>query len=258
MPALPNAGSLSVVVPAFNEARRITATLTSLCTYLHHTPWDWEVRVVDDGSTDETVRLAAAVSVAEPRVVIQREPHQGKGGAVKAGMSEARGAYRFMCDADLSMPVAELERFFPGDRDDADVIIATREGAGARRVGEPFHRHLVGRGFNFAVQRLLLPGCNDSQCGFKMFSAAAADAIFPHVTVTGWGFDLEVLAIARVKGLRIAEVPIEWHYRTDSRVRIARDAMRMFTELLEIRRRATNGSYGPVSAGGQPRASPRR
>ena len=155
----------------------------------------------------------------------------------------SRGAYRFMCDADLSMPIEQITRFLPPDGSIGDVIIATREGNGAQRIGEPASRHVVGRVFNFAVQRLLLPGIQDSQCGFKMFTAAAVATIFPVVTVAGWGFDLEVLAIARARGLRIAEVPIEWHYRSDSRLRISRDAVAMFRELWEIRQRARSGAY---------------
>lgn len=257
MAAAPANPSVSIVVPAFNEARRITATLESLCAHLRGTSWDWDVRVVDDGSADDTRRLVAAVAAVEPRVVIQAEPHRGKGGAVKAGLCAARGAYRFMCDADLSMPLHQLSRFLPGGDAGADVVIATREGLHAARVGEPAHRHLVGRGFNFAVQRLLLPGINDSQCGFKMFSAAAVEAIFPKVSVDGWAFDLEVLAIARAEGLRIVEVPIEWHYRADSHVRIARDAAGMFRDLLKVRRRARLG-FGPVRDDGRLPASKRR
>jgi len=254
---VPAGPSVSIVVPAFNEERRITATLESLCAYLRGTSWDWDVRVVDDGSADDTRRLVAALAAEEPRVVIQAEPHRGKGGAVKAGLLAARGAYRFMCDADLSMPVEQLSRFLSAVSSGADVVIATREGRDAARVGEPAHRHLIGRGFNFAVQRLLLPGINDSQCGFKMFSAAAVAAIFPKGSLDGWAFDLEVLAIARAEGLHIVEVPVEWHYRPDSHVRIARDAAGMFRDLLTVRRRA-RGGFGSISGDGRPQVSTRR
>jgi glycosyltransferase involved in cell wall biosynthesis len=235
--------SLSVVVPAYNEARRIIGTLETLCAYLHHSPWSWEIRVIDDGSTDETARLAEAIAAIEPRVVVQREPHRGKGGAVKAGLCAAGGGYRFMCDADLSMPVDLIERFLPPFVTGADVIIATREGAGATRVNEPEHRHIVGRAFNLAVRGLLLPGIHDSQCGFKMFTAAAVAMIFPAVSVSGLSFDLEVLAIARARDLRVVEVPIEWRYREDSKVRLTADAVSMFRDLLEVRRRARSGAY---------------
>ncbi|MBI3402071.1 MAG: glycosyltransferase family 2 protein [Acidobacteria bacterium] len=237
--------SLSVVVPVFNEQPRLANTLTALCGYLRRQTWDWEVRVVDDGSEDATVRIAESFARAEPRVHVQREPHRGKGGAVRAGLLAARGAYRFMCDADLSMPVAGISRFLPPALSGFDVAIATREGAAARRIGEPLYRHVMGRLFNYAVRHAALPGIDDSQCGFKMFTAAAVTAIFPLVTVDGWAFDIEVLTIARAHGLRIVQVPVEWHYRDESRVVIARDGPGMLRELLRIRARIRQGRYRP-------------
>jgi glycosyltransferase involved in cell wall biosynthesis len=199
--------------------------------------------VVDDGSTDETAACVAAIASAEPGVVLQRVPHGGKGAAVRAGMQASAAAHRFLCDADLSMPVHELPRFMPPGLGGAHVAIGTREGAGARRVGEPALRHLAGRGFNFAVRSLVVPGIQDTQCGFKMFTAEAADAIFPFVTVTGWAFDIEVLHIARRRGFTIREVPIEWHFRPDSRVRLVRDSVAMMSDVLRIRVRALRGIY---------------
>jgi dolichyl-phosphate beta-glucosyltransferase len=235
---------LAVIIPAFNEAAGITATLDELTAYLRSRPCTWEIRVVDDGSTDETAERVETYSRIEPRVRLQKEPHGGKGAAVRAGFLASKAALRFLCDADLSMPVKELSRFLPPAAAEADIIIGSREGAGARRVGEPFFRHLAGRGFNLAVRRLVVPGIQDTQCGFKMFTAAAAEAIFPHVTVTGWAFDIEVLYLARLKGLRIREIPIEWHFRADSRVRLFSDSLGMFTEVLRIRARARRGDYG--------------
>jgi len=235
--------ALSVIVPAFNEERRVAATLGTLCDYLGQQPWDWEIRLVDDASRDQTARIGDRFASTEPRVIVQREPHRGKGGAVKAGLVAARGAYRFMCDADLSMPVGEISRFLPPVAAAFDLAIGIREGATARRIGEPAHRHLMGRLFNFAVQRLALPGIEDSQCGFKMFTAAAVGSIFSMVTVDGWAFDLEVLIAAREQGLRIVEVPIEWHYREESQVAIVRDGVGMLRELLKIRARAARGAY---------------
>lgn len=235
--------SLSIVIPAFNEERRLPPTLDEVLAYLRGTPWDWEVRVVDDGSSDATAAVAERYRHAEPRVVVQREPHRGKGAAVKAGLTSARGTYRFVCDADLSMPIAELARFLPPALETADVAIGTREGPGARRVGEPVRRHLVGRMFNYLVQIMLLPRLNDTQCGFKLFTAEAVQRVFPLVTVDGWSFDIEALYVARAQGLRIVEVPIEWHFREESRLNVLRDGARMFRELLAIRRRARAGAY---------------
>jgi glycosyltransferase involved in cell wall biosynthesis len=235
--------SVTIVVPAFNEERRLATTLTTLASYLREKPWDWELRVVDDGSSDRTAEIADSLASTEPRIVVQRESHRGKGGAVRAGLVAGRGAYRFICDADLSMPVNELQRFLPPLAGGFDVAIGSREGALARRVGEPAYRHLVGRLFNYAVQRLALPGIEDSQCGFKMFTAGAVEAIFPRVVVEGWAFDVEVLTIAREQRLRIVEIPIEWHYRSESRLSLARDGWAMLRELREIRSRRRRGLY---------------
>jgi dolichyl-phosphate beta-glucosyltransferase len=245
MPPVPI--SVSIVVPAYNEAARIGETLQTLCEHLQQRSWDWEIRVVDDGSTDTTASIAETFAAEEPRLVVQREPHRGKGGAVKAGLQASNCWYRFMCDADLSMPISELKSFLPPLLDDYDVAIGTREGVAARRVGEPRLRHLVGRLFNLCVQRLVLPGIEDSQCGFKMFTAKAVQAILPHATADGWAFDVEMLAIARANGLRIVEVPIEWHYRSESRLSIARDGLRMLREILAIKSRASGGAYDRVN-----------
>ena len=233
--------TLSIVIPAFNEARRITATLEQLATYLPTQPWDWEVRVVDDGSADRTAEIVLAESRANARIVLQREPHRGKGGAVKAGLLAARGDYRFICDADLSMAPSELPRFLPPVLDGFDVAIATREGPGARRVGEPWRRHAVGRIFNFAIRSLVVPGIADTQCGFKMFTADSVRTIFPHVTIAGWAFDVEVLCIARDHHLRIVEVPIEWHHRSESQLSVLRDSWSMLRDLFRVRSRSRRG-----------------
>lgn len=240
---------LTIVIPAFNEEGRIGATLERLGAYLAPRPWQWEVVVVDDGSTDGTVRVAEQAAAADGRVRVQREPHRGKGGAVRAGLLASTAAHRFICDADLSMPVHELERFMPPALGAADVAIGSREGAGARRVGEPLLRHVTGRLFNLIVQRLAVPGIEDTQCGFKMFTARAVETVFPHVTVEGWAFDIEVLFLARRAGLRIVEVPIEWHYRKESRLSMSRDALGMLREVLQVRARARAGGYGALPRG---------
>jgi dolichyl-phosphate beta-glucosyltransferase len=236
--------SLAVVVPAFNEEHRIGASLAELTTYLDQRPWDWEVRVVDDGSSDATSAIVQEAARHDARIVLQREMHRGKGGAVKAGLLAARSDYRFICDADLSMPVSELPRFLPPELASFDVAIGSREGHGARRIGEPLVRHLAGRVFNYSVQRVMVPGIDDTQCGFKMFTAGAVEAIFPFVKVDGWAFDIEALYLARARGLRIVEVPIEWHYRRESRINLVRDGAGMLRDLLAIRARAARGSYG--------------
>jgi dolichyl-phosphate beta-glucosyltransferase len=235
--------TLSIVVPAYNEERRLSSTLEALCSYLRQQSWTWEIRVIDDGSQDGTIAIAESFATREPHVVVQKEPHRGKGGAVKAGLMAARGDYRFICDADLSMPVAELRRFLPPVAPDFDVAIGSREGKLARRVGEPAYRHLMGRLFNYLVQRLALPGIEDSQCGFKMFTAEAVARIFPLTTVDGWAFDVEVLTIARELKLAIVEIPIEWHFREESRLSMLHDGWRMLMEIGKIRARRLRGVY---------------
>jgi len=237
--------SVSIVIPAFNEERRLGASLEAVTAFLHTQPWDWEVRVVDDGSSDGTVAVVETFGSRDRRVVVQREPHRGKGGAVKAGLMAARAHYRFICDADLSMPIGEVVRFLPPQAGRFDVAIGSREGMKARRVGEPMYRHLMGRLFNRGVQWLVLPGIEDSQCGFKMFTANAVNSIFPLVTVDGWAFDVEVLAVARSQRLRVLEIPIEWHYRAESRLNMMRDGWEMVQELIRIRLRAARGAYRP-------------
>ena len=229
--------SLSIVIPAFNEARRITTTLDQLTAFLGTQPWDWEIRVVDDGSADETGAIVEAAAGRNARIVLQREPHRGKGGAVKAGLLATRADFRFLCDADLSMPPSELPRFMPPALKEFDIAIASREGAGAKRVDEPWRRHVVGRLFNYAIRWLVVPGIADTQCGFKMFTASSVAVVFPHVTLDGWAFDVEVLSIALAKGLRVVEVPIEWHYRAESRLSLVRDGARMLVDLFRIRAR---------------------
>ena len=245
--------SLSVVVPAYNEAAGIAETILELRRELPSIASDWEVRLVDDGSTDGTVAAAERAAAGDARVIVQREPHRGKGAAVRAGMLAARMRLRFMCDADLSMSLAQLSRFTAIVPRDCDIAIASREAPGARRVGEPLRRHLMGRAFNWLVRLTTLPGIHDTQCGFKMFSAEAAEAVFPLVRAAGWAFDVEVLALARLLGFRVREVPIEWRHGAVSRISPARDAVGMTRELLSIRRRTRRRGAGRVRTSSSPR-----
>src|SRR5262249_51771934 len=159
----------------------------------------------------------------DPRLCLVTVTHRGKGAAVARGMLRANGAIRMMCDADLSMPAREIPKLLAPIAAGADVAIATREGAGARRIGEPYRRQLMGRGFNAMVRALAVPGLHDTQCGFKAFSADSAALLFGRTTIDGFGFDVEVLFIARQHGLRVAEVPIAWYYQASSRVSPVRD-----------------------------------
>ena len=235
--------ALSIVVPTYNEAQRIGRTLDELLTALPRLSSSWEIRVVDDGSRDDTARIVTEAAARQEGIVLQREPHRGKGGAVRHGLLAARGALRFMCDADLSMAASDIARFLAIVPARAEIAIATREGAGANRVGEPEHRHLLGRVFNNLVRATVLNDLSDTQCGFKMFTARAVESIFPFVTIDGWAFDIEVLVIARRRGLTIEEVPIEWHYRDRSQVSPLRDPLLMAKDVLKIRANALRGRY---------------
>ncbi len=233
---------LSVVVPAFNEHARIVRAIDALSQCLPELTPSWEIRIVDDGSADDTARLAETAASNDPRIVVQREPHRGKGGAVAAGMAAARGDLRFMCDADLSTPPAQISRFLAVVPATCDIAIGSREVPGARRIGEPAYRHLMGRAFNWLVRATTLAGIADTQCGFKMFSARAARLVFPLVQTSGWAFDVEVLAVARALGLRIREVPVDWRYEAVSRISPLKDTVGMTRELLAIRRRVRSGA----------------
>ncbi|MEK7874397.1 MAG: dolichyl-phosphate beta-glucosyltransferase, partial [Chloroflexota bacterium] len=216
---------LSVVIPAYNEERRIGATLLDVAEYLERQPYSSETLVVDDGSSDGTAGVVEQCAREHPQVRLLRAPHGGKGHAVKTGMLAATGEYRFLCDADLSMPILELGKFLPPRLTDYDIAIGSREASGARRIGEPLARHVAGRVFNLFVRMAAVPGIQDTQCGFKCFRAEAAQALFPLQRLPGFAFDVEVLFLARRAGLRVVEVPIEWWYRAESKVSPLRHAL---------------------------------
>ena len=198
--------------------------------------------MVENGSTDSTLATAKKFTETHERVrVIQSE--RGKGAAVKQGMLEAKGEYRFMCDADLSMPVDEISKFLPAALGDFDIAIASREAKGAVRYNEPPYRHIGGRGINFLIQVLILPGLNDTQCGFKCFRADVAEKIFNPQTLHGWSFDIEILYIARQHGYDIQEIPIHWYHDAETKVRALPDAIRMFQDIFHIRANARRGVY---------------
>ncbi len=244
LPPFPMRPFLSIVIPAHNEARRLPGTLQKVLGFLAQQPYRAEVVIVENGSADATLALARGFQEAHPNVVrVFHEARRGKGLAVRRGMLEARGDYRFLADADLSMPIEELPRFLPPRLTDFDVAIASRELPASRRVGEPAYRHLVGRAFNLMVQALALPGFRDTQCGFKCFRGEVAEDLFRHQTLEGMSFDVEILFIARRRGYRIVEVPITWHFDPDSRVRLVHDSLRMAVDLLTIRWRASRGRY---------------
>ena len=239
---------LSIVIPAHNEETRLPDSLTRILEHLGRQPFEWEVLVVENGSRDRTAEVAERFARQTPRVRVLREAQRGKGLAVRRGMLEAAGEFRFICDADLSMPFDQVNRFLPPALQEYDIAIASREAPGAVRYGEPFYRHWVGRAFNRIVRLLAVPGFQDTQCGFKCFRAAAAEALFPLQRLQGWTFDVELLFVAVRRGYRVVEVPIPWHYYPGSRVSLLRDSLAMFTDLFRIRRNWRRGFYATESA----------
>jgi dolichyl-phosphate beta-glucosyltransferase len=234
----------SLIIPAHNEANRLPGTLQQAIAYLQTQPYDFEVLVVENCSTDNTFALAQEFADQHPQVRVLSNTQRGKGLAVKRGMLEARGEYRFMCDADLSMPIAEISKFIPPALTGYDIAIASREAPGSIRYSEPAYRHLGGRAINLIIRLLALPGLNDSQCGFKCFSGQAASDLFQVQTIPGFSFDIELLYVARMRGYRLTELPIDWYYQSDSKVHAIRDALRMIWDIFTIRWNAMRGLYG--------------
>jgi glycosyltransferase involved in cell wall biosynthesis len=234
---------LSIIIPAHNEQNRLPRSLEQVFAFLGRQPYEAEVLVVENGSSDRTLEIAQGFARAHKNLRVIREPRTGKGLAVRRGMLEARGEYRFMCDADLSMPIEEVNKFLPPARSDFDVAIGSREVPGAVRYDEPFYRHTWGRLINLIIRVLMLPGLQDTQCGFKCFRAAAAERLFQCQTLDGWSFDIEILFVAYRLGYRIVEIPVDWYYRPESKVSAIRDALRMIGDIFLIRANARRGRY---------------
>ncbi|MDP2990705.1 MAG: glycosyltransferase family 2 protein [Kiritimatiellota bacterium] len=234
---------LSIIIPAYNEAARLPATLKQVHAFLASQPFTSEIIVAENGSIDGTFHIAQDMQKKIANLRLMHVETPGKGWAVRQGMLAAKGEYRFICDADLSMPIEEVTRFLPPVMQDAPIAIASREAPGAVRYDEPEYRHLIGRAFNTLVRLMLLPGLQDTQCGFKCFRADAAYAVFPLVTIRGWTFDVEALFIARRLGFTITEVPIPWRCHPHSRVKVLRDSLRMGTDLIKIRLNSIKGKY---------------
>ena len=234
---------LSVVIPAYNEEARVDTTLQQVVDFLNTRPYTWEVLVVDDGSTDSTSGRVADFAALNPNVHLLSLSHGGKGWAVRHGMFQATGQYRFFCDADLSMPIEQVERFIPPQVQGVDLAIGSREVPGARRIGEPFRRHLMGRFYNALVRALAVPAVRDTQCGFKCFRGDSVPGLFQRQVVDGFAFDVELLFLARKSGLVLKEIPIDWYYRAQSKVHPIRASIAMTRDLLKIRWRYRRGQY---------------
>ncbi len=219
------------------------ASLTRIVAFVQQQPFGVEVIVVDDGSEDATAAIVEELAREHAFLRLVRNPHGGKGAAVKSGVACARGLYLVISDTDLSVPIDELVKFLPPVLNSYDVAIASREVAGARRIGEPQYRHLMGRVYNWLVRLVAVPGIQDTQCGFKAFRREVARQVFRRQTIEGWGFDVEVLFIAQRLGYRIVEVPVTWYYGRESKVRPLQDTVSMVRDLWQVRLNARRGLY---------------
>ena len=234
---------LSIIIPAYNEATRLPATLDRVRTFLDQQDYPAEVLVVENGSQDNTFSIASAYARNYEQFHVYHEERSGKGLAIRRGMLEAKGKYRFMCDADLSMPIEEVSRFLPPSIQNPEIVIASREAPGSIRYNEPNYRHIGGRLINLVIRSFALPGLNDTQCGFKLFYAPIAEDLFQLQTMDGWSFDIEVLYIATLRGYQITELPIPWYYESESRVHPVKDAIKMIRDVFVIRNNARKGYY---------------
>lgn len=234
---------ISLIIPAYNEENRLPRALEQVFTFLEKQPYAFEVLVVENGSTDRTLEIANQFALKKPNLLVIHSELKGKGIAVKQGVLAAHGEYRFICDTDLSMPIEEILKFFPPQLDHFDVAIGSREAPGAVRYEEPPYRHWGGRLVNLLIRVLILPGFQDTQCGFKCFRAETTLQLFEQQTLTGWSFDIELLYLARKKKLRIKEVPINWYFDADSKVSAIRDALKMVSDIFRIHLNALLGRY---------------
>lgn len=233
----------TVIIPAWNEERRMPASLEKITAFVRNQEASIEVLVVDDGSEDATASIVEGFARQNSFVTLIRNPHGGKGAAVKTGIAQGKGQYLVISDTDLAVPIEELPKFLPPQLSDYDLAIASRELDGARRINEPFYRHLMGRVYNLIVRLVAVRGIQDTQCGFKAFRRSVAHDLFAHQTIEGWGFDVEMLYIARRRGYRIVEVPVTWYYGAESKVRPIHDTLGMLRDLWQVRRNGHRGLY---------------
>ena len=236
--------SLSVVIPAWNEAATIEATARHVLVYLDARAKDGELIVADDGSTDATAQIVERLIAQDARVRLLRLPHEGKGRAVQRGVLAADGAFVLFMDADDSTPIEEMDKFWPLLWEGWDVVIGSRKMPGAlisRR--QPWLREQLGKIFTWLTNRLVTRRLSDITCGFKCFSRKSAHAVFTRQRLHGWGFDAEILFLAQRLGYRLREVPVRWQNAEKTNVRMGRDGWRSFKELLAIRRNARRGVY---------------
>jgi len=242
----PSIVHLSVVIPAYNEELRLPGTLRQSVEYLESQPYGSEIVVVDDGSTDATQQVVLGWSACALPVRLILHPdraNHGKGAAVRLGMKEARGEYRLFMDADNSTTLDHIARLWPCFEEGYDVVIGSRKVEGALvAVHQPRYKEIAGSLGNWSIRTLAVPGIRDTQAGFKMFTRRSAEVIMPRLTIDRWGFDFEILAIARCHGFRIREVPITWINAPGSKVSFG-SYFQVLSEVRRVRRNLKAGCY---------------
>ncbi|HET7440022.1 MAG TPA: dolichyl-phosphate beta-glucosyltransferase [Terriglobales bacterium] len=235
----------SIVIPAYNERARIGASLERVLAYVQKQEWDAEIIVVDDGSRDNTVEVVREFARQHARLRVLENPgNRGKGYSVRHGMLDAAGELLLFSDADLSSPIEEAAKLMTTIGEGADVAIGSRWlRSELQTERQPVYRQLFGRIFNLALRLTLGLSYADTQCGFKAFTRPAAQKIFTRQRIERWGFDAELLFLAKKFGLKVSEVPVSWGHSTGTRMRYFRDGIRMVWEMLKVRWFSLTGKY---------------
>lgn len=239
------ATTYSIVIPAYNESERIRTSLDRVLAHIGERGWNAEVLVVNDGSTDNTAQIVQEYAAEHPALRLLENPgNHGKGYSVRHGMLQATGEVLLFSDADLSSPIEEADKLFAALAEGGDVAMGSRWlRTELQTQRQPLHRQLFGRIFNLALRIILGLQYRDTQCGFKAFTRRATNLIFPLQHIERWGFDPEILFLARKFGLKVQEIPVKWAHREGTRIDPLRDGLRMFVEILTIRWYSLTGKY---------------
>jgi dolichyl-phosphate beta-glucosyltransferase len=240
----------SIIIPAYNEGERIGPSLEKVAAYVKQQLWDAEIIVVNDGSRDNTAELVRTFAVKDPIVRLVENPgNRGKGYSVRHGMLEAKGDLLLLSDADLSSPISEASKLFDAITKGADIAIGSRWlAAETQTQRQGMLRQFTGRAYNLLLRTVLGLKFKDTQCGFKAFTRKAAQAVFPAQRIERWGFDPEILFLARKRGLKVAEIPVAWANDDRSKLNPVTDSVRMFSEMLRVRWYSISGAYSRNSS----------
>jgi len=240
----------SIIIPAYNESARLPASLDAIQAFVSERQLRAEILVVNDGSTDNTAEVVRQYAGANRAVRLLENPgNRGKGYSVRNGMMSAAGDVLLFTDADLSSPITEAPKLFAALQQGADIAIGSRWlDSDTQTQRQPFYRQILGRLFNFSLQAILGLHYKDTQCGFKAFTRSAARQLFPFQRVDTWGFDPELLFIAKKFGLKTVEVPVEWAHEHGSKLRVVRDGIAMLGQMMSIRWNDLSGRYDRAAA----------